>query len=1070
LDLEALREAGVIVPTRTFRRLVNARRGNPLARPARPDVKAAFEAAKKRWGDIRNHWVAGWDVRKDERIAMERAADAIMTTQPPSEFDLDTLAACERMLHGGSTLIDVFADRFGPAAALRIKMRSHDWAVTSGRKDHTWWWMLSETRAPQHAVDLGWRALRVATALASDEAYAEARELAAKLRAESNEAVKRIPLDWAFPSEVEWALADAKAALASPDFPKLTYVVAPLIASLADEDVIVEFVRKCNPRQAVVTLQYACDVVVALAPDASVRVLSAMLDATLGQKQWDETEMHKLATALTSIESEAVAKMLSKWVRHARFGRHVVGYFETHAELAKAALTDLARGKSITADEVRAIVEGHQRAARPDEGSMDDAPAMLRAPPWLTRRERPVLALERLPYLETIAWVDHEREKLAETPAVQHGNAVIRAPTNEELAEFDALPEGQKYVDVWPRWQNKQWLVLDLPDERRLAMWNKGKARLYQRAPLYMLARFGDAAYDGLFARDPFDGFDDRMLTAALRIDSPRSALVAARVMMRRRPWRARAKAWLLEHAEPAAIALIPAAFGRETRARRVAERALRFLAVERPVVVRDVATRMGSEAGAATEELVFGDPLARLVVRGKPPRWLRVEALPTLVTKDGRTLPRAATHVVLDVLRSRGIDVAYAGIAELKRTLDATSLADFAWALFTEWNLHGRRRMHDWMALGVGAFGTDSSLARLEPYVHDWTQSDPRACVTLVDVLTAIGTPAAMLELTTIQSGARAPVLVLAVNEALGPTSEAHADLGLDVRGEAVLDLGARKVRVVLDESLVPMIALEDGRRVPQVPRAAKNDDPAKVAAAVARFNRLRRESKMIAKIALRRLERAMIGSRRFSIAELETKWIRDPLVGQAARRLVWGIYDGGALAFTFRVVEDGTYADADDMPLLLDPTARTGVVHPLDLDDATLARWGTLFADYEILQPFEQLGRAVFRGTPKEAESLLKSTQGRMVEARALLKTLVAHGWDRPAGRRFSSAWRELATSRTATRAVLTFAPGISLDTMRTAPPQKLAAINTPNTTLDALTRIDLSELVRTAITLGA
>jgi hypothetical protein len=1059
----------VIVPNRTFRHLVNARRGNPLAKPLRPDVKKAFETAKTRWQEIRNHWVAGWDVRKDERVAMERTADAILTGELPEAMDVDVLAACDRMLHGGSTLVGVFAERFGPAAALRIKMRSNDWAVTSGRKDNKWWWMLSETKAENNAVDLGWRAMRVATALATDEQYAEARALAADLRSKRL-AVPRVPLDWSFPGEPDWALADAKTVLASPDFPKLTYVVAPLIASLADEDVITEFVRKCNPRQAVMTLQYACDVVVSLAPDASVRVLGAMLDATLGHKQWDEAEMHKLSCALTAIHDDGIAKILSKWVRHPRFGRHVVGYFETHGDLARSALADQARGKSITADEVRSIIEGHERASRADEGSMDDAPAILRDPPWFRRPTRSALALERLPYPEVITWEEGEQEKLAATPAVQHGNATVRDPTPEELAEFDALPDAQKYVDVWPRWQSKQWLVLELDDARRLALWNKGQSRLYQRPPIYMLARFGDKAYDGLFARDPFDAYDDRMLVACLRVDSPRSALVAARVMMRRRPWRTRAKAWLTTHAEPSAIALIPTTFGRETRARRIAERSLRFLAVERPAVVRSVAARMGEAAQKAVENLVFGDPLARIDVRGKPPRWLRAEVLPRLVTKEGRPLPREATRLVCDILRSRGTDVPFAGIAELRRTLDATSLADLAWALFTEWNLHGRRRMHDWMALALGAFGTDDTLARLAPYVRDWAQADPRACVTLVDVLTAIGTPAAMLELTTIQSGARAPVLVEAVTEALGPRSEANTDLGLDVRGEAVLDLGGRKVRVVLDESLVPMIALEDGRRVPQVPRASKNDDRAKVAAAVARFNRLRRESKTIAKLGLRRLERAMISSRRFTVAELETKWIRDPLLGQAARRLVWAIYDGTTVAMTFRVVEDGTYADMDDLPLLLDPDARTGVVHPLDIDDAALARWGTLFADYELLQPFEQLGRAVFRGSMKQAEAALKSTQGRMVEARALLKALVSQGWDRPAGRRFSSAWRELATSRTATRAVITFAPGISLDTMRTAPPQKLAAITTPNTSLDALTRIDLSELVRTALTLGS
>jgi len=191
----------VIVPNRTFRRLVNARRGHPLAKPSRPPMAKAFETAKLRWQTIRNHWVAGWEVRTDPRVAMERAADAVMTGDLPDTLDIDTLAACERMLHGGSTLIDVFAERFGPAAAIRLKVRANDWTVSSGRKDNTWWWMLSETKSAPQGVDLGWRAMRAATAMATDEAYAEARDLAARLRMETTEPQRRVPLDWSFPSE-----------------------------------------------------------------------------------------------------------------------------------------------------------------------------------------------------------------------------------------------------------------------------------------------------------------------------------------------------------------------------------------------------------------------------------------------------------------------------------------------------------------------------------------------------------------------------------------------------------------------------------------------------------------------------------------------------------------------------------------------------------------------------------------------------------------------------------------------------------------------------------------------------
>ena len=867
----------------------------------------------------------------------------------PETLDVDVLAACERMLNSSATIIGAIAAQFGAAAALRVKLRASEWSVTSGRKDQTWWWSLAPAAATTPlAINLGWRTLRVAACSASEPAWIEARDIAAEVRAKT-EVLRRLPIDFAFPNEPGWALEDMRALLVSADFAKLTYLMAPLFASLADEGAMIEFLRKCNGRQAQATLAYACDVVAALPPEAAIRVLDVMAQVTVGGKQWDEREMQKLACAMTAIRTEPMARVLARWVRHARFGRYVVALFDESPELARVALADAARAKSIAADGVRSILEGHARAEKPDEGSLEDAPPLLRDPPWKKRGVRAPLDLTTLPYDESIAWEAGERERLAEAPAVTYGNAQVRPITDAELAEFDALPPVQKYVDSWPRWQSKHWLVLDLPDPTRLELWNGKQARLYQRPPLFMLARFGARALDGLFARDPFEAWDDRMLVACLRVDSPRAAIVCARVLMRRRQWRKRAKEWLLAHAEASAIGLIPAAFGRVGRGRRMAERALRCLAAHEPNVVRDVAARYGAEASRAVEGFAFGDPLGRIDVRAHTPRFVRVETLPQLRTRDGSSLPREATENLVTILRSRGDDVPYAGIDELRATLDPRSLADIAWALFLAWDLHGRRRMHDWMGRAVAAFPVEDTLSRLAPYLRDWAQSDPRACIVLVDVLAEIGTDAAFLELSAMAGVARAPILVESVNEVLGVRDEESHDLGLDARGEAVLDLGGRKVRVVLDESLVPMIALEDGHRVAQVPRASKSDDSAKVAAAIARFNRLRRESRTIAKTALRRLERAMVSSRRFTVAEIESRFVRHPILGQAARRLVWGVYEGEALASTFRVVEDGTYADPDDLPIKLAPDAHVGIVHPIDLDETTLSRWGALFADYE-------------------------------------------------------------------------------------------------------------------------
>jgi hypothetical protein len=1053
-----------------FRRFVHARRDHPLVRPRRVDGARAFAAARKRWAGQRGAFETGWTRRTDGNVALERAADTVLSSEaPPGTLDVEVLAAAERMLSGGASIVEAVAARFGVAAALAVKTRAAGWSVTSGRTDKVWWWMLTGSAVPER-VDLGWDALRIAACAASPEAYAKARDDAAALREAESDVARRVPVDYVFPGEPGWAVDDANALVALPTFARIAYLAAPLLASLDDEDAIVRLLRAHGPPQIVVTLPYACDLAVALAPDAATRVLLLLADLAMTVRQTDHRQLHKLAWAMTSVRGEAMAAGLRKWFRHPQFGRHVVAYFETHADLARVALADVAREKSIAGDAARRLLAGAARAAEPDAGAMEDAPALLRAPPWKVRAPRTEIALEPLPYRETIAWAEGERERLAEAPAVVAGNAEVRPITPAELAEHDKLPEGQKYVDVWPRWENRKWTLLELPDDRRIELWNGGAARLYGRPPTFVLARFGERALDGLFARDAFDQWSNGILEACLRVDSPRAALVCARLLAKRIE-RRRATAWLLEHAEPAAIALIPAVLGRAGRKRRFAERALRLLAAERASVVADVAARYGDATRAAVEAFAFGDPPGRIDVRGNPPRWLDLAALPALRTRDGRVLPREAAANLVDLLRARGEDVPYAGVDVVRDALDARALADFSWALFVAWDLHGRPAAHGWMAHAVAAFPGDDAAARLAPYARSLAQGDPRACAVIVDVLAALGHDAAWPVLAEIDRLARATPLRTVLAEALGPGSARAPDLGLDARGETRLDLGGREVRVVLDEALAPRVVLADGRRVGQVPRASKTDDPAKVAAATASFNRLRRASAAVARAELAGLERAMVAGRRMRAAELETRWIRHPLLGHAARRIVWGVFLGDACARTFRVAEDGTAADDLDAPLDLDPDASVGVVHPLDLAPEELARWQALFADYEIVQPFEQLGRAVFAGGRRKAVEILKATEGTMVAARPLLRTLDAHGWERATGQRVWTAWRDVRGDKPGLRASVTFAPGVDLARVRTAPDQKIGKIAvSASPALEAVDRVDVSELVRTARALRA
>jgi hypothetical protein len=67
-----------------------------------------------------------------------------------------------------------------------------------------------------------------------------------------------------------------------------------------------------------------------------------------------------------------------------------------------------------------------------------------------------------------------------------------------------------------------------------------------------------------------------------------------------------------------------------------------------------------------------------------------------------------------------------------------------------------------------------------------------------------------------------------------------------------------------------------------------------------------------------------------------------------------------------TFRVAEDGSFADPEDSPLVLGESL-VFLLHPLNQDPGLLACWRKLFEDYEILSPFPQLNREVFEKIPE-------------------------------------------------------------------------------------------------------
>jgi hypothetical protein len=92
--------------------------------------------------------------------------------------------------------------------------------------------------------------------------------------------------------------------------------------------------------------------------------------------------------------------------------------------------------------------------------------------------------------------------------------------------------------------------------------------------------------------------------------------------------------------------------------------------------------------------------------------------------------------------------------------------------------------------------------------------------------------------------------------------------------------------------------------------------------------------------------------------------------------------------------VAEDGGFADVDDEVFELPELGIVRAAHPLHLG-ADLATWSELFADYEILQPFPQLGRTINTLTDEERSggpfNRFTGVSVPVEEVRALLK----RGW---------------------------------------------------------------------------
>lgn len=456
---------------------------------------------------------------------------------------------------------------------------------------------------------------------------------------------------------------------------------------------------------------------------------------------------------------------------------------------------------------------------------------------------------------------------------------------------------------------------------------------------------------------------------------------------------------------------------------------------------------------------------------RSPLPEFFDALALPRLQLQGGGVLPAAAVTVLGRLLAASTLAAPRAELEAVRAACTADSLAGFAWSLFRAWQLAGSPSKQAWAFSALGLIGNDVAAHRLAPLIREWPGQSAHARATLgLDILAALGSDAALMQLNGIaekvkhaglQARARERIDGIAAARGLSPVELADRlvpDLGLDARGGTRLDFGPRTFEVFLDDALVPRLRDASGRSIKSLPKPGRDDDSELAEAAIAQFKALKKEAKAVAAMHIPRLERAMCDGRRWRPEAFETVFMAHPVMGLLARRLLWGAYRDRVLIAAFRIAEDHSLADSEDRAYRIGDEDEVGIVHPLELSPAQAAAFGGCFVDYEIMQPFRQLGRETYTldDADRQAGELLRFKDRKTTPG--ALMSLAARGWEADTG---SHSIRHFVKSfPTGAQVAVELEPGILLGDINAEPEQWLLRVDLPPADADP---IRVSELIR-------
>lgn len=342
---------------------------------------------------------------------------------------------------------------------------------------------------------------------------------------------------------------------------------------------------------------------------------------------------------------------------------------------------------------------------------------------------------------------------------------------------------------------------------------------------------------------------------------------------------------------------------------------------------------------------------------------------------------------------------------------LKADELEIFALEVLSRWLEKGAEAKTKWTMYFAAIYGGDEAINCLTDYIKEWSKQSLNMRVALaVKAVNAVALNGSSYALMTVDNisrkyksrAVRAAAVDALANAAkqLGLTTQELADkivpdMGFDEKMCRTFDFGSRKFSVYLTPQLDIEI-FEGEKKLKNLPKIGVNDDPVLAEKATADFKEMKKQMKTVVDAQKQRLEYVLMLDRKWTAEAWKALFVKNPLMHCFAIGLIWGIYENGCLKTSFRYLDDGSFTNSDDDEIELSEVMQIGLVHPLELTEHEKEAWLEQLDDYEIIQPFDQLRRKVYKVAEidknKTACEIFKNTE---ITNTTLVNRMTKAGW---------------------------------------------------------------------------